>query len=276
MRARDGFVSTTQSVIGTVRNLKGGFGSTHRRSVVQYAGNIYFWDNNKKKVLRYGANGLTPISDFFMKSYFLGKSGDCLGFYDPYYDSYHIQFDSDTKSVAFHEGRNRWISFYDITGQAAETREENMLLLKTSDSDIKYYESLQSDYSEFFGTEKDADITYVMNTQLPETLENIKIYTNMDIYDYTNANDVKSELIRVNIDNENGQSTALVEANYLAEERVLYSHILRDSGSTGGLVSGDHVSGSITDVKLTLRNNDIQTKVNNVIVETDLSSGHLS
>ena len=272
----DGFVSTTQSVIGTVRNLKGGFGSSHRRSVVQYAGNIYFWDNNKKKVMRYGADGLTPISDYFMKSYFLGKSGDCLGFYDPYYDTYHIQFDSDTKSVGFHEGRNRWISFYDITSQAAETREENMLLFKTSGNNVVYYESLQSDYTEFFGTEKDADITYVMNTQLPEVLKNIKIYTNMDIYDYNNANDVKSELIRVDIDNENGQSTELVEANYLAEERVLYSHILRDSGSTGGLVSGDHVAGSITDVKLTLRNNDIQTRLNNVIIETDLSSGHLS
>jgi len=272
----DGFVSTTQSVIGTVRNLKGGFGSSHRRSVVQYAGNIYFWDNNKKKVMRYGADGLTPISDYFMKSYFLGKSGDCLGFYDPYYDTYHIQFDSDTKSVGFHEGRNRWISFYDITSQASETREENMLLFKTSGSNVVYYESLQSDYTEFFGTEQDADITYVMNTQLPEVLKNIKIYTNMDIYDYTNANDVKSELIRVDIDNENGQSTELVEANYLVEERVLYSHILRDSGSAGGLVSGDHVAGSITDVKLTLRNNDIQTRLNNVIIETDLSSGHLS
>jgi hypothetical protein len=272
----DGFVSSIQSVIGTVRNLKGGFGSSHRRSIVQYAGNIYFWDNNKKKVMRYGADGLTPISDYFMKSYFLDKSGDCLGFYDPYYDTYHIQFDSDTKSVGFHEGRNRWISFYDITSQAAETREENMLLFKTSGSNVEYYESLQSDYTEFFGTEKDADITYVMNTQLPEVLKNIKIYTNMDIYDYNNANDVKSELIRVDIDNENGQSTELVEANYFAEERVLYSHILRDSGSTGGLVSGDHVTGSITDVKLTLRNNDIQTRLNNVIIETDLSSGHLS
>lgn len=272
----DGFVSSVQSVIGTVRNLKGGFGSSHRRSVVQYAGNIYFWDNNKKKVMRYGADGLTPISDYFMKSYFLGKSGDCLGFYDPYYDTYHIQFDSDTKSVGFHEGRNRWISFYDITSQAAETREENMLLVKTSGSNVVYYESLQSNYTEFFGTEQDADITYVMNTQLPEVLKNIKIYTNMDIYDYNNANDVKSELIRVDIDNENGQSTELIEANYLAEERVLYSHILRDSSSPGGLVSGDHVAGSITDVKLTLRNNDIQTRLNNVIIETDLSSGHLS
>lgn len=272
----DGFVSSIQSVIGTVRNLKGGYGSSHRRSIVQYAGNIYFWDNNKKKVMRYGADGLTPISDYFMKSYFLGKSGDCLGFYDPYYDTYHIQFDSDTKSVGFHEGRNRWISFYDITSQAAETREENMLLFKTSGSNVEYYESLQSDYTEFFGTEKDADITYVMNTQLPEVLKNIKIYTNMDIYDYNNANDIKSELIRVDIDNENGQSTELVEANYLAEERVLYSHILRDSSSPGGLVSGDHVAGSITDVKLTLRNNDIQTRLNNVIIETDLSSGHLS
>ena len=272
----DGFVSSVQSVIGTVRNLKGGFGSSHRKSVVQYAGNIYFWDNNKKKVLRYGSDGLTPISDYFMKSYFLGKSGDCLGFYDPYYNSYHIQFDSDVKSVAFHEGRNRWISFYDITAQAAETREENMLLLKTSGSNVIYYESLQSDYSKFFGTDKDADVTYVMNTQLPETLKNIKIYTDMNIYDYANANNVKSELIRVNITNENGQSTALIEGNYLAEEGVLFSHILRDSGSTGGLVSGNHVSGSITDVKLTLRNNDIQTRINNVIVETDLSSGHLS
>ena len=151
-----------------------------------------------------------------------------------------------------------------------------MLLLKTSGSNVIYYESLQSDYSKFFGTDKDADVTYVMNTQLPETLKNIKIYTDMNIYDYANANNVKSELIRVNITNENGQSTALIEGNYLAEEGVLFSHILRDSGSTGGLVSGNHVSGSITDVKLTLRNNDIQTRINNVIVETDLSSGHLS
>lgn len=265
----DAFVSTAQSVIGTVRNLKGGFGSSHRRSIVQYAGNIYFWDNNKKKVLRYGADGLTPISDYFMKSYFQGKSGDCLGFYDPYYDTYHIQFDSDTKSVAFHEGRNRWISFYDITAQAAETREENVLLFKTSGSNLIYLESLKSGYIV-------GDITYMMNTQLPEVLKNIKIYTNMDIYDYNNANNVKSSLIQVDITNENGQATSLVESNFLPEERVIYAHILRDSNSTGGLTSGDHVSGSITNVKLSLRNTSIQTKLNNVIVETDLSSGHLS
>jgi hypothetical protein len=273
----DGFVSTTQSVIGTVRNLKGGFGTSNKRSVVAYQGNVYWWDGNKKKVIRYGRDGMTPISDYFMKSYFLGKSGDCLGFYDPYYNSYHIKFDSDNYSTAFSEARDRWISHYDITAASAETRGDKFLLLDTLSSNLRYSESLiDSAYSTIFGVSKDAYITYTMNTQLPEIMKNVKLYSDMNIYDYNQPNNVKADLFRMDITNENGQATQLIESNYLAEDNVLFAHVLRDSNSTEGIIDGGYVVGSLTDIKITLRNNEIQTRLNNVIVETDLSTGHLS
>jgi len=270
-------VSTSDLVIGTVRNLKGSYGTTSKKSVVGYQGNVYFWDGIKKKVVRYGANGLAPISDIGMKSYFLGKSGDCKGYYDPFHNMYFIAFDSDDSgdqalSAGFSEVNDRWISFYDHPVDIGVVRDDKMVLM----SNQNYYVSLaQSATFRIYGTSQDAYIQYVMNTQTPEMPENVKVYSSMDVVDYANTNNIESNLIRLTITNEKGQTTSLVEGNFLLDNYNLYAHVLRDSGSAGGILEGDYMEGQVHEIKVDLRSSTQETRINGIIVGTIQSQGHL-
>ncbi len=265
-------VSTSDKVIGTVRNLKGSFGCVHKKSVFSYGGNVYWWDNNNKKVLKYGVNGLLPISDIGMSSYFLDKSGDAVGFFDPFLDIYHIRFTSDTVSVGFSNKRNRWVSFYDLDPVEGNYRADKMILFKGTSA----YESLNTTFLSLLGTSRTASIKYVMNTQLPEVPKNIKIYSNMTVADYSQGNDVKATLLDVDLTNENGQATDVVESNFLHEDTVLFAHILRDKNSTGGLIEGEYMVGQLHELLLNLKDTSQEMRINNILVDTDVSAGHIS
>ena len=272
------FVATSDKVIGTVRNLKGSFGTSNKRSVVQYQGNVYFWDGIKKRVVRYGANGLFPISDYGMKSYFRDKSGDCRGYYDPFHNMYFIAFDSDDSGVmsvsaGFSEGRDRWTSFFNHPITVGVARDDKMVLFNGQN----YYESLGSSAAfRVYGTEQDANITFVMNSQTPEKPLNVKVYTSMDVVDYSNANNVETDIIEMTITNENGQSTTIVEENLLLERDVLYAHVLRDENSVGGLLDGDHIEGSVHEIKADFKSSTQETRINGIIVSTIPSQGHMN
>lgn len=265
-------VSVSDKVIGTVRNLKGGFGCVHKKSVFSYGGNVYWWDNNKKKVLKYGVNGLLPISDIGMSSHFLDKSGDAVGFFDPFLDIYHIRFTSETVSVGFSNKRNRWVSFYDLDPVEGNYRADKMILFKGTSA----YESLNTTFLSLLGTSRTASIKYVMNTQLPEVPKNIKIYSNMTVADYSQDNDVKATLLDVDLTNENGQATDIVESNFLHEDTVLFAHVLRDKNSTGGLIEGEYMVGQLHELLLNLKDTSQEMRINNILVDTDVSAGHIS
>lgn len=274
----DSFVATSDNVIGTVRNLKGSFGTTNKKSVVEYQGSVYFWDSIKKRVVRYGGNGLLPISDYGMKSYFRGKSGDCKGYYDPFHNMYFIAFDSDDTgdmalSVGFSEIRDRWVSFFDHPVDIGVVRDDKMLMFTNQD----VYQSLSSSATfRVYGTSQDAYIQYVMNTPTPEKPMNVKVYTSMDVVDYSNANNVETNLIELTITNENGQTTSIVEENFLLERDVLYAHVLRDSSSAGGIISGDHMEGSVHEIKADFKSSTQETRLNGIIVSTVPSQGHMN
>lgn len=265
-------VSVSDKVIGTVRNLKGSYGCVHKKSVFSYGGNVYWWDNNKKKVLKYGVNGVQPISDIGMSSHFLDKSGDAVGFFDPFLDIYHIRFTSETVSVGFSNKRNRWVSFYDLDPVDGNYRADKMILFKGT----SVFESLNSTYLSLMGSNRTASIKYVMNTQLPEVPKNIKIYSNMTVADYSQSNDVKATLIDIDLTNENGQATDIVESNFLHEDSVLFAHILRDKNSTGGLIEGEYMVGQLHELLLNLKDTSQEMRINNILVDTDVSAGHIS
>ena len=265
-------VSVSDKVIGTVRNLKGSYGCVHKKSVFSYGGNVYWWDNNKKKVLKYGVNGLLPISDIGMSSHFLDKSGDAVGFFDPFLDIYHIRFTSETVSVGFSNKRNRWVSFYDLDPVDGNYRADKMILFKGT----SVFESLNSTYLSLMGSNRTASIKYVMNTQLPEVPKNIKIYSNMTVADYSQSNDVKATLLDIDLTNENGQATDIVESNFLHEDSVLFAHVLRDKNSTGGLIEGEYMVGQLHELLLNLKDTSQEMRINNILVDTDVSAGHIS
>ncbi len=54
---------TQANVIGTINNLKGNFGCIDPTSVVQYRGNVWFFDANNGRWVQYSQNGLDVISD---------------------------------------------------------------------------------------------------------------------------------------------------------------------------------------------------------------------
>ena len=54
--AGNSLIASSGQFLGSIRNLKGGYGCKDVKSIVQFRGNVYWWDSNKKKVIRYNRN----------------------------------------------------------------------------------------------------------------------------------------------------------------------------------------------------------------------------
>lgn len=63
-------LATSGRVVGTIRDLRGGYGTNHPESVVENEGRAYWYDEQRGVVVRYAANGLTPISDYKFRAFF--------------------------------------------------------------------------------------------------------------------------------------------------------------------------------------------------------------
>lgn len=82
------------NVVGSVNILQGGYGTKHPETVVERGGSVYWYDANKAEVIRYGRNGITPISQNKYKSTInkfttgLSSKAAVVGHYDPIQDEY--------------------------------------------------------------------------------------------------------------------------------------------------------------------------------------------
>jgi len=60
----DTVIAQANTVVGSIHELKGGFGTLNPESVVEFRGNIYWFDVQNGKVIQYAENGLFPISNY--------------------------------------------------------------------------------------------------------------------------------------------------------------------------------------------------------------------
>lgn len=58
------FLAQAQDVIGTINILKGSFGTANAESVIEYRGNVYWFDRDNGRFVQYSLNGLFPISSY--------------------------------------------------------------------------------------------------------------------------------------------------------------------------------------------------------------------
>ena len=75
---------------------------------------MYFTDKQRGAVLRLSQDGLTPISNVGMKSWFksrLSKSNYLLGTFDVVNGEYNLTIKDPAVTVAFNEGAKGWVSF---------------------------------------------------------------------------------------------------------------------------------------------------------------------
>jgi hypothetical protein len=95
--AGNSLLATSGSVIGTINTLRGDYGTQNPESVVMSrAGTVYWFDNNKKELIRYTSNGLAELGKAGVSSYLkvVGRSGNnrFVAGFDPRHNEYLINF----------------------------------------------------------------------------------------------------------------------------------------------------------------------------------------
>lgn len=270
----------TTNMIGTIRNMGAGLGVQNKLSVMNQKGTIWWWDNFTKKVVKYTDKGVEIPSDVYVKSYFLPKSGIARFSYDPFYNMSFIGFIGESTSLGWSDNLNRWIAEYSFVPTFAESYGDKMILLSGS----TFYKSLQTGYNTFFGSANNGTISMILNSRLPVNPLNVAIWHDMNVTDYTKAADtngeknyVKDNLLQINITNENGQATQILEGNFLLEDNRLYAHIMRDTNTpnvTYPLIQGDYMVGFLNKFTITMKDKSQNMRINSIDVEIGGVSGH--
>ena len=91
------FLAVSKGVIGTKNSLQGSFGTLHPESLAVNEGKAYWYDVKNATVIKYDTNGLMPIGDVKMKTYFKEKSDIIVsdsssGFIPGTYDAYNNEY----------------------------------------------------------------------------------------------------------------------------------------------------------------------------------------
>jgi hypothetical protein len=270
----------TTNMIGTIRNMGAGLGLQNKLSVMNYKGTIWWWDNFTKKVVKYTEKGIEIPSDVFVKSHFLSKSGIARFCYDPFYNMAFIGMLGESTSMGWSDNLNRWVAEYSFVPTFAESYGDKMILLSGS----TFYKSLQTGFNTFFGSANNGSISMILNSRLPVNPLNVAIWHNMNVTDYTKAADtngeknyVKDNLLQINITNENGQATQILEGNFLLEDNRLYAHVMRDTNTPSvsiPLIQGNYMVGYLNKFTITMKDKSQSMRINSIDVEIGNVSGH--
>ncbi len=173
-----GTIASSEKVLSKIIYYKGEFGTLNPESFSENEGRRYFFDIRNGKVLRLSNDGLTPISDKKMHSYFESKSNfysafglipEIWGCYDENFDEYIITFGSVSRPEGFTPDDLALVS-----SQAQSVTEERTGLTYTFD--IAYEANDQGVPTEFEVVLDRANGVYVINSTAGDiTLDRQKI-----------------------------------------------------------------------------------------------------
>ena len=164
-------VTSANQVFGQVVSYNGNYGiGKNPESFAYYAGRKYFVDKPKGAVLRLSRDGITEISNYGMRSFFLEELKDqyiksIQGSWDiekrKYIVSYQKELNSELigPTVAFDETANGWISFYDFYPKFAGSIDGSYYSFHNG----VLYKHHDSSSSSFYGNNIEASVTIVMN-----------------------------------------------------------------------------------------------------------------
>ena len=116
----------TNKVLGNATPYVGDYGiSKNPESLASDQYRMYFVDKQRGAVLRLSRDGITPISEYGMRSWFRenlrNSTGDILGTYDIVSGEYNVTIDSASKTVSYNEGAKGWVSFKSFIPKAGES-----------------------------------------------------------------------------------------------------------------------------------------------------------
>lgn len=243
----NGTVGQQNTVLGRVNYYGGEFGiGCNPESFAVYGNNKYFLDAQRGAVLRLGGNGITPISEHKMHTFFKDRiklsidSSDnfkAFGSFDVRFNEYILSFadiittvvDENSRggepeeilipgtTIAFNEDKSRWVTFYSFM---PEYMVNTSISLITFDNGDLYVHNDSDTYNNFYGQQFTTKVTSISN----ENPSDIKFYTSI----FTESTDV---FFMPSATNQFGQKTKLISGDFEEKEGVFYANFLRDENT---------------------------------------------
>ena len=204
-------LTATDRVLGTAVPFVGDYGiSQNPESLAWDNFRMYFTDKQRGAVLRLSRDGLTPISNVGMKTYFrenLKSTQNIIGTFDVVNGEYNVTLNntSQDKTVSFNEGSKGWVSFKSfhpntgasISGSYLTTKDayiyrHNIASITGGDGE------LVDNYNTFYGNYTESSINVLFN-DMPGSVKSFQTIN----YEGSQARVTK----HTNIDNETGLTT---------------------------------------------------------------------
>ena len=179
-------LTATNKVLGTAMPFIGDYGiSKNPESLAADQYRLYFTDKQRGAVLRLSKDGLTPISNVGMKSWFktnLRNSSTIVGTFDTVNGEYNVTLDpaptdpdatvnTPLPTVSFNEGSKGWVSFKSFAPKAGVSVSGRYLT--TNDNQVWQHYSTGAIRNNFYGLQYTSSVNVVFN-DIPGSIKNFK------------------------------------------------------------------------------------------------------
>jgi hypothetical protein len=170
------------NVLGQSTPFVGDYGiSTNPESFASESYRAYFTDSQRGAVLRLSMDGLTPISDAGMRSYFRDALGETQASYLGSYDNYKKQYNltiKDTTTISFSEDVRGWTSFKSFIPESGVSLNSQYYTMKNGELFQHYTNDARNSFYEItnFGTVEESlpsSVNVILN-QSPSTVKSFK------------------------------------------------------------------------------------------------------
>ena len=256
-------VLAVDNIIGTINVLKGSFGTRNPESVVEYRGNVFWFDSQNGRIIQYGGNGLFPISNYKMTRFWklfsdqynsmtsaeieaLGDRPFVFMTVDPYHDEvlvsipkllntppkgYLPDYPSTVYPFDIWDGLGKTLVF-DLKSEPNKWMgsysfvTENFVTLQNKLYSFKYgqlYEHNQTTGFNEFYGTQNKSKVMFVSNQQPNQL---KVYNNISIQN--NTGNLFPSLTYFYVDNPYQQASDLMDFDWTNLEGVLYTTLYRN------------------------------------------------
>lgn len=242
-------------VIGEINVLNGSYGTVHPASVADDGTYVYWFSKSKRAFVRYGNNGIFPVSEYGVVDYFedsailhpevdgASNTVDVVSGYFPFYDMVIITFpnqDAGKETISFMNKDNAWRSFYSFVGNYYF--DVNDTFFSVTNGTI-YRHNNTSQFGNFYGTQYNTTIEVPLNNNVdtPKIWQSAELFLSPSfIYGWSGGDQLlNTNSLSVQLSNENGQYTDVLYNEFDVGEYIAYAPFKKDSNSTGGIIYGD-------------------------------------
>lgn len=289
-------VTASSEVIGSINELRGGFGTSHPCSVAAYQGTVCWYDVNKGSVVRYNSNGINEISLNGMADYFtvmadFVKPLKLAASISKRHNEYciHIGVDSnrpdrllqgyDTDVVNPFELSDGYVIRYSLVNDiwiSADTYEpselDNIGTLEARFNGGRLWIHKSASRNNFFGESYASSVALVLNTN-PNT---VKVIEAISVESDEKPSHVYIQNLRPYI-----QQSDLVSNDFRTREGVHYADVLRDRLTPNlipdynlGLNIGERIRGQYINVSVEYDYPDEDFELNAINIKYVESTGH--